>query len=160
MKRVRYRWLRVRDLNPCMLPKCSLSGACPLDAITNRLNLLTLICWPPLASLPLWERAFRRDLARSPDLIRGSCASRMAGRVRGESFGAAKPLTPHREPFPVRMLSHKGRAGVGCAAQACFIASPPMTRGHVKEQGLAERRKAASVAQIGQPSGAPLAAIY
>ncbi len=27
--------------------------------------------------LPLWERAFRRDLARE------ACASRMAGRVRG-----------------------------------------------------------------------------
>jgi hypothetical protein len=32
-----------------------------------------------------------------------------------------------------RVLSHQGRAGAGCVAQACFIASPPEARGNVKE---------------------------
>ena len=79
----------------------------------------------------------------------------MAGRVRVNLFDAAKPLTPHREPFRVRVLSHKWRAGAGCAAQACFIASPPMARRHVKEQGL---RSAEGPRPIfsGQPLGAPL----
>ena len=54
----------------------------------------------------------------------------------------------------VRVLSHKWRAGAGCAAQACFIASPPMARRHVKEQGL---RSAEGPRPIfsGQPLGAP-----
>src|SRR6185295_11165189 len=44
----------------------------------------------------LWERAFRRDLARAPTFEWRSCASRMAERVRGSFLDAASPLTPHR----------------------------------------------------------------
>ena len=42
---------------------------------------LEFAAWPRLLPLPSWERAFRRDLARAK-----LCASRMAGRVRGEKI--------------------------------------------------------------------------
>ena len=47
----------------------------------------------------------------------------------------------------------RGERELGCAAQACFIASPPMARGHVKEQGLrsAERPRPYFMGSLSAP---------
>ncbi len=67
----------------------------------------------PHSPLPLWERAFRRDLART------SCASRMAGRVRGDAF----PTRLRRLPLTARAGRERAPPQGGSGGVCCTVAT-------------------------------------